>query len=285
MTPDPTFGATDATAACENVLSAVRKRYADADVWPSVVRIIDRLLSRRLELKDAYEELYQAMPDWRALDHFFDAVLVSAAFYNPDEINEARDARADLEATNAEIAKLAHRLAAQLRHRDELRNTSSFSTTAHYHVMDVVEEASESNGLYRVYLKEELDRLASRFDLKYWPSLAAWMEVLADDADRATVYPTDELTKVSTATPHRGRESDFFKALLVAIKERSTLRGCFVPDDYLPSDQMLATLGNCALDLPPEKLFDGTQLKSLRQRLRAKAAGRSEASQAVTPGD
>ena len=58
--------------------------------------------------------------------------------------------------------------------------------------------------------------------------------------------------------------------LLHAIEERATRRGCFVPDGYRPSDQALATLGNCALDLPPEKLIDGTQVKSLRQRLRAK---------------
>jgi hypothetical protein len=270
MPPDPTNTAAVATAACESVLAAVRKRYADADVWRSLVKIIDRLLSRRMELTDAYEELYRAMPDWRALDHFFDAVLVTAAFHNPDEINDARDARTDLEATNAEIAKLGRQIAEQLRHRDKLNNTSSFSTSTCYHVLDLVEEASSSNALFTTYLKEDLAALRYQFDLKYWPSLASCMEALAADAEHATVYANNPLTKVSTNGPHRGREADFFKALLHAIEERSTRRGCFVPDGYRPSDQALATLGNCALDLPPEKLIDGTQVKSLRQRLRAK---------------
>lgn len=270
MTPDPINGATDATTACESVLAGTRKRYADAGVWHSLVKIIDRLLSRRLELMEAYEELYRAMPDWRALDHFFDAVLVSAAFHSPNKLNDARDARADLEATNTEIAKLGHLLAEQLQHREKLINTSSFSTAAHYHVIDLVEEASSSNALFSANLKEELDALRYRFDMKYWPSLASCVEALATDAERSTVYANNALTKVSTTGPHRAREADFFKALLHAIEERSTRRGCFVPDGYRPSDQALASLGNCALDLPPDKLIDGTQVKSLRQRLRAK---------------
>ncbi len=87
------------------------------------------------------------------------------------------------------------------------------------------------------------------------------------------MYANNALTEVSTTGPHRAREADFFKALLLAIDERSTRRGCFVPDGYRPSDKSLATLGNCALNLPPEKFFDGMQVKSLRQRLRAKGTG------------
>lgn len=270
MIHDPINGATDATNACENVLASMRKRYTDARVWHSLVKIIDRLLSRRLELTDAYEELYGALKDWRALDQFFDAVIVSAAFHSPAKINEARDARADLQITNAEIAKLGHLLAEQLQHRDKLMNTSSFSAAAHHHVIDLVDEASSSNPLYGAYIKEELDALRYRFDMKYWPSLASCVYALAADAERSTVYANNALTKVSTTGPHRAREADFFKALLHAIDDRSTRRGCFVPDGYRPSDQALATLGNCALDLPPEKFMDGIQVKSLRQRLRAK---------------
>lgn len=237
-----------------------------------MVTIIDRLLARRLELVDAYSELHRALPDRRALDALFDAVLVTAAFYSPERINDARDARAELERTNAEIASLSHKLAIQLHRRTELCNRTAFSTSAHIHVVDIVEEASASNPLFKTWLWEDLDTLRYRFDLKYWPSLARCVEVIAEDAQRATVCAVDSLTRAATASPQRGRVADFYKALFDAIGKRSTKRGCFLPDDYLPSDQTLASLGSCALDLSPDELVDAMQLKSIRQRLRKKAA-------------
>ncbi len=269
---DPTAGAADPVAACENVLLAVRARYVDASVWPSLVNVIDRLLARRLELVDAYGELRQALPDWRALDMLFDAVLVAAAFHSPEKINEGRDARADIKATNAAISNLGRQLAEQLRRRSELCNTTAFSTSAHHHVVDVIEEASASNPLFKMYLREDLDALRYRFDLKYWPSLANCVEVVAEDAQRASVCAVDSLTTAATAGPHRGRVADYFKALFTAIRERSTKRGHLLPDGYLPSDRTLASLGSCALDLLPDELVDAQQVKSIRQRLRGREA-------------
>lgn len=269
---DPTAGIADPVAACENVLHAVRARYVDSNVWPSLVTIIDRLLARRLELVDAYGELRQALPDWRALDMLFDAVMVTAAFHNPERINGTRQVRAELEATNGLIANLGHQLTEQLRRRSELCERSAFSTSAHSHVVDVIEEASGSNSLFKGYLREHLDELRYRFDFKYWPSLASCVAVIAEDAHRATVHAVDSLTEASTASPHRGRVPDFFKALFQAIGDRSTKRGCFLPDGYLPSDRTLASLGSCALALPADELVDATQVKSIRQRLRRRAA-------------
>ena len=102
--------------------------------------------------------------------------------------------------------------------------------------MDVLEEASESNPLFKTYLQDNLGALRYRFDLKYWPSLADCVEVIAVDAQRATVCAFDSLAQASTAGPHRGRVPDFFKALFEALGQRTTKRGCFLPDGYLPSD-------------------------------------------------
>ncbi len=275
--PAPVPGVTDPVTACESCLQDVRARYAGSDVWPSLVNVIDRLLSRRLELADAYAELHRDLPDWRSLDMLFDAVLVAAAFYNRDKINEAHRARDELEKTNAVIASLGHKLAEQLRRREELCNTSGLSTGEHHHIVDLIEEASESNPLFKGYLWEGLDALRYRFDYKYWPSPASCIEVLANDAERATVEAVDALTVAATASRRRSGTADFFKALIEAIAQRSTKRGGFVPEDYLPTDQTLASLGSCALNLQPDQIVAAQQVKSIRQRLRNKAAGQADA--------
>ncbi len=145
--------------ACESCLKGIRAQYVESDIWPSVVNVIDRLLSRPLELVDVYAELHRQLPDAQALDMLFDAVLMTAAFYNQDKINEARDARDQLKKTNADIARVAHQLVGLLHRRDDLCNTSAFYTGERHSIVDLIEEASESNPLFKAHLQERLETL------------------------------------------------------------------------------------------------------------------------------
>ncbi len=96
--------------------------------------------------------------------------------------------------------------------------------------------------------------------------------MLAIDAEQASVEALDPLTQAATDSPHRARVADFFKALIEAIALRTTKRGCFLPEGYLPSDRSLASLASCALDLAPDQIVGASQVKAIRQRLRNKAA-------------
>jgi 2,4-dienoyl-CoA reductase-like NADH-dependent reductase (Old Yellow Enzyme family) len=114
---------------------------------PSETVIVDRLLGRGLELKNAYQELHGKLAHRPgALQTFLGQVLTTAAFWNPEKIREARTARNDLEETNRKIATKAAELANLLQRRENLHNTSGFTSDTHYHVCDVLKAAGRDTG-------------------------------------------------------------------------------------------------------------------------------------------
>jgi light-regulated signal transduction histidine kinase (bacteriophytochrome) len=219
-------------------------------------------------LQDAYEELHvklHAHPP--ALQAFLGLVLSTAAFWNPEKIQEARAARSDLADVNLQIARKSAELAALLEQRSDLHNTSGFSSDTHYHVCNVIEAASQHNYLFKSYLGEKLAALRSQFDLKYWPSLGNFLQELASDAEKAVMEATDPLTAAATSAA-RSSKADFFKALFAAIEESSATSYGQLPRGFKLTDRTLASLANCALDLGPDDLVDDTYMKRFRQRER-----------------
>ncbi len=168
---------------------------------------------------------------------------------------------------NHQIAHKAEELAALLEHRTDLNNTSGFSSETHYHVCDVIEAASEHNYLFNSWIKDRLNALCGQFDLKYWPSLHQFLRELATDTENAGMAATDPLTAAST-TASRPSRADFFKALFAAIEENSARNYGLLPSGFKLTDDTLASLANCALNLGPEELTDSTYVKRLRQRER-----------------
>lgn len=273
MTPEPhqdpnmaTLVMTDPTQLCEEALRADKAYNIEHEILPSENRIIDRLLARRLELVEAYAEIHEklhARP--YGIKTMLGIVTNVAAFWNPQKVADARDARNRLDQVNREIAELAMDLAGLLEERSEVGNTSGFASDTHYHIVDVIDAASSENGFYRLHLKDELKPLSSRYDLKYWPSLAEVVRVIGQDADDAGTRATNSLTRAAT-TGSRGSRADFFKALFQLIKENGEGSHTHIPRNFKLSDNTLASLANCALDLGPDDLVDGAYVKRLRQR-------------------
>lgn len=253
---------------CEEILIEEKRYNVEHNILPSENAVVARLLARGIELKDAYEELHtklDAHPP--ALRVFLRLVLSSAAFWNLEEIEEARAARDDLENVNQQIAKKAEVLDSLLRKRSELHNTSGFSSNTHYHVCEVIEGASQDNYLFQSYVQERLHALHYQFDLKYWPSMSEFLRELASDAAEANIQATDPLTAAATLAT-RPSKADFFKALFAAIEENSAKNYGRLPRCFKVSDNTLASLANCALDLGPNDLVDGPYVKRFRQRER-----------------
>ncbi|WMD24006.1 hypothetical protein RAS12_30710 (plasmid) [Achromobacter seleniivolatilans] len=262
--------------ACEQILIEDRRYNTEHNIWPSQVIVVDRLLARRFELLEAYEELHSKLdPHPRALWAFFDVLLGAAALWNPERIARARAGRTELVATNADIALKAAELAKLLRQREQLHNTSGFKSYTYYHVVDVIAAAARDNYLFRSHVQESLDALRSHFDLKYWPYLADVIEAIAHDAQDTAAEPSDPVTAAATAA-RRASLVDFFKAWFAGIEQNRMSRGGFLPPSIKLSDATLAALVNCALDLDPDVSVDGPYVKRLRQGLRqAQAAARA----------
>ena len=254
---------------CENLLIDGKRYNIEHQILAIENAVADRLLLRGLELKDAYEELHEKLHKQSpALKVFLEVLLSTAAFWSPDKIVKARSARDELADVNQQIAGKAAELVDLLERRSHLHNTSGFSSNTHYHVCDVIEAASEENYLFKSYIKERLDVLAGQFDLKYWPSLSQFLQVVASDAQHADMEATDPLTAAATAAARPSR-ADFFKALLAAIQENSAENYGLLPKGFKLTDNTLASLANCALDFGPDDLADSAYVKRFRQRERS----------------
>lgn len=259
---------TSAQQACEAILIEAKRYNIEHEIWPSENAVVDRLLARGLELKDAYGELYEKLhPHPPALKAFLDLLLEVATSWNPEKIAQSRLERDELAGVNRQIAKKAEELAQLLERRTELNTTSGFRSGTHCHVCAVIEAASERNYLFNSRVKEHLKALRGQFDRKYWPSLEQFVRVLATDAESASMGPTDPLTAAAT-TATRSSRADFFKALFADIEENDARNYGQLPKGFKLTDSTLASLVSCALGLGPEKLAEASYVKRLRQRER-----------------
>lgn len=258
----------DATAACEAVLAEEISYNIQHAILPSEIAVARTLLSRRPELHEAYAELYAKLRDFpRALKAFFGLVLSTAAFWNPEEIAQARAARDALVKVNRAIYEHASHVAQLLQQRSEIQNSSDFSTETHYHVIDVAMAAAAEVYLFNSYVRPKLETLRSQFDLKYWPSLSTCLQVIADDAAAASPQALDPQTAAATSGA-RASLADFGKALFVAIDEHAAHNHGPLPVGFRLTDGTVASLVNCALDLDADHLVDAGYVKRLRQRER-----------------
>lgn len=255
---------------CEAILLRELRSNTEKSILASENVVIERLLARGTELAEAYEELHLALQDSPiALNTFLRLVLNTAAFWSPDKIRVAREERKRLSEINLQIAEHATVLATLLQERADLQNRSGFSCGTYHQVVDIIEAAAEHNHLFQSYLSEDLQRLRGQFDLRYWPTLTEILDELSLDAEGAVAEASDPLTAAATEGT-RSSLADCFKALLVAIEE-NTVENCgHLPDGFRVTDNTLATLGNCALDLSVDELVDGPYIRRLRQRERNK---------------
>ncbi|KAA0553100.1 hypothetical protein [Escherichia coli] len=260
----------DAQQLCENILLAEKQYNSEHHILPSESAVADRLLVRSVEMKSVYEELHGKLHTHPpALQVFLRLVLSAAAFWSPEKIQKARAQRDDLENVNRHIGRIATDLATLLEQRDELHNTSGFSSDTHYHVGEVINAASQDNYLFQVHVRDKLDSLYGQFDLKYWPPLSRFVAELASDANNAAMEATDPMTAAATSAA-RSSQADFFKALFAYIDENSAENHGKLPKEFKLTDRTLASLANCALNLGPDEQVDDTYVKRLRQRERSK---------------
>jgi len=262
------------TRTCEEILRGIKRYNSEHDLCPSENVVIERLLDRRLELIEAYAELHRKLGKRRhALEVFFDALLSSAVIWSPQRIVKARDGRKRLRTVNELIASKAKDLANLLREREDLHNHSGFATNTHYHVCQVIEEAARDNYYFKSWIRDDLEALCGRFDIKYWPWIHEFMEALARDAEGAELEATDRITAAAT-TGRRASLADFLKAFFAAIDENSIRPDAFIPAELKLTDATLASLANCVLDLGPDELVDSGYVKRFRQRQREEAETR-----------
>lgn len=263
-----------ATQVCEKLLRDEQKDNREKKILASHHPIVERLLKRRLEMAEGYEDLYQKLHAHSgALETFFRAFLRTAAYSSPQEINKGRTGRDELERVNHEIAVQAAELARLLRQREDLHEHSRFQGNTHYHVCDVIEAATKrcGNAHFGSRVADGLDLLRLQSELEHWPSLGDLAEELAADAASAQIRPSDPTMAAATSSSRPSR-ADFTRALLSSIEESKqsqfgeVIGSGRLPINFVAADKTIAALVNCALDSGPGTQIDSDNVKGLRQR-------------------
>lgn len=252
------------TAACEAVLRAEIAYNTANKILPSVNRVAERLLSRTVELHDAYLEVHAKLEATEVgIGVFFDGLLNTTAFWNPKKLATARDMRARLDDLNDEIAKKASELAVLLEKRSTINGQDGFYSDTHCDVLEVMEVAARDNPLYEMHVGEKVRALRGRYDLKYWPSLGEFVATVAQDAREAVVEASNPLTAAGTASK-RASQADFFRTWFKRIDHDR--RQNLLPPNFELSDSAYASFGNCVLNLGASEVVDSVYVKRLRQR-------------------
>jgi len=266
-------GRSAAIEACENILREDFKYNEEHGIWRSINRIIEGLLGRSTELADVYVELHGALAEQpRALKSFFDVFTTAVYSWNPGKIKEAREDRDKLTELNVRIAKVSELLSELLSQRTQVKEVSSFSSDTYYHVMEVVEEASEDNGLFRSHVKGKLEKLTYQYDLKYWPSISKVVEQIGINAANAVTVADDSAASAATEARRPGL-ADFLKAFEAELDRNRVENIGFIPDDFFLTDSSMASLVNCGLGLGVEELIEASFVKRYRQRERDRDRG------------
>lgn len=257
-----------ATEICETFLRSEIKDCEEKGILRSEVVVARRLLSRSLELTDAYSEIdHQLRHRPHAVETCLKAILYTTAQWNPQKLAAARDDRKRLDTVNRLIAEKAAELSELLEKRSSLNNSSRFHSETHFDICEVIVAASRDNYLFQSHVQDALMALSGRFDMKYWPSLADVVGALSADADQATSEASDPMTMVGTGA-RRASTADYFKALFRAFKDNTVGLNGFIPASFSLSDAAYAAIASCALDLVDDEILDADYVKRLRQRER-----------------
>jgi hypothetical protein len=256
----------EAWRVCEDFLQDTIRNNTQRGIAPSETAVAQRMLARGEELRRFYEEIYPRLNhDGITWKHALDCALYVGRFWTPEDIADRRAGRKELGILNEAIAHQADALADLLDRRNELYEQSGFGAETHYAIYEVIDEASERNGHYQGWVKEPLQLLGGRFDLKYWPSLSECIRVIGRDAARADIVADDDLTEAATQSKRPSR-ADSLRALLAAIEMRRGEYAGAIPHSFEFSNAALADLINVLFELPADDLVNDDYVKTQRHR-------------------
>jgi hypothetical protein len=256
------------TVQCEKVLKGILEYNEKQRIFPSESKIIKRILQRSNEMAPVYVDMVEKnLATEEHILNVFTALLGTTSLWLDGYLQKARESRERLSNLNEEIAVMALSLAELMQERTELSNSSGYWSNSRYHIVDFIHRASRGNGFYSTKLEAPLKQLTYDFDCKYWPPIESIMREVAEDSDTAEVIPDNQVVEAATRTS-RLSKADFLRALNEQIDDYKAGRDNSIPQAFRFSDNSLATLLNCLLDLPANEMVDGDYIRRFRQRER-----------------
>ncbi len=219
--------------AAERVKAFLRQQRDDLqaqNICRSKVVLIDRILMRNeAALDDAWAGLIASCPEghppgmtWERWQLVLDRLLDVALDYTPEKIERSRYAKDRIAELNLEIASRAGELAKLLRTRNALRAHGDFTLPNDHTPLDLMQRAAELSEhdhtayLYDRHIAPTLEDLDRRFDLKYWPTTADFLDALAEAQHLDEPEAQDSLTAAALQV-REASARDFMRAVDEAL--------------------------------------------------------------------
>ncbi len=208
--------------------------------WP----LIERLLTRETEMKSVWKDIARYGLTWQQCHSLLEQIVFAGQYGTDEAVMRLKADYSALQNLNSTIAQLAQQLAEKLDAREHILNRNNFILDNTVHIVDLIDKAAAGNGHYRSRVREPLQAL-SNWELKYWPSIQAILQTIAqepmetgfmDEGDMEIVCARGELV------PDYLRE--LFSCILSA---RESFWG--LPHGFKLTDASLATLATVSLDL------------------------------------
>ena len=252
----------------ESILKEIRTNNVKHQILPSENKVIDRLLEYPVEMQSLYDELSDKLSECQKRN-LWGAILGAATFWNPEASKVLREEKKKLFKLKKDIAECADSLAAMIKARRDICETSGIIAYQDCHFLHWVNRAARDNHYYQGYVKEDLDALNGRFDLKYWPDNHDVVAAIGEFAQESEIYASDSWTEELLSSPKHSM-ADYLRVILKAVeetKEQGPPAG-LLSADFRLSDNALAVLINCTLDLSPEDSLSSENIKRSRQNIR-----------------
>ncbi|PCJ26212.1 MAG: hypothetical protein COA96_05565 [SAR86 cluster bacterium] len=252
----------------ESILREMRAYNIEHQILPGENTVINRILKHSVEMEPVYAELTSKLSECQQIN-LWDALLGVATFWNPEASKALREEKRKLFKLNREIAKCAKSLAMMIKERRDISEISGISAYEDYHFIHWVNRAGMKKPYYQVYVKKDINSLKSRFDLKYWPDNHEVVAAIGELAQENEVYETDSWTE-ELLSSSKCSTADYLRVILKAIEDRKENgpSAGLLPEGFRLSDNLLATLINCTLDLSSENLLSSENIKRSRQNIR-----------------
>ncbi len=255
---------------CEEFTRKELVSLKDIGCWSSWHPVMERILSRSIEMKPVYKELSDkfgsnidcSKPELRLT---LEAIWHSGENFNQEAISHEREVQSELEVLHNQIPLLAIQLSDALRRQQELYNKEDFSPSEFLNVIDVVKLAGEHNGHFKGWVQEKLDRIDGQFDGKYWPDLHQLVSAIGDFESLESVPKQNSIPE----DVMDGRSSIIKDFVLTLDKDLKDCRQ--IPNSFVFSNSSMATIVNVVLDLPITKIATTDTVRVIRNRRRVGA--------------
>ncbi|MCW1877219.1 hypothetical protein OMR58_22480 [Erwinia sp. INIA-01] len=237
------------TETADDVIDTVkdlRNQLHTGKVWMSAWPVLDRFLERTHEMRPVWENIARQRLSEAQCHCLVEQLAYAGKYASDEERKRLKDDHKRLIQLNEDIREHAKLMALKMRERDALLNRNDFIADTAYHIIDLTNQAAESNSRYRSYIRDPLVVLRNRYELKYWPSISDVIDVVAREQPEIVFLSEADREVV------RSRGATVPDYLRIIFNHIQNVREdiCRLPTGFTLSDDSLAILATVTLDLP-----------------------------------